>query len=243
MLNQITTMRLPDGSEVAFVDWQDKPLYSTVDLLSGFSDADVDAFTYVPGDTVPSTQNGTAPRTSTERDTNVSTPGGMASTEELLIYAIKPSYVETRTDDGTPTEFTSVSFQEGGQPAPAVTRLGRLFDAITLRLIVSQKAEQEAGLAYFNTGFGVFAGAESNFVAATALQNRGGAGLPTQEAVRSYVIPVHIGGQEKYRVQLANDGGLVVNFGADEATPPVVDDQIVMQVKIYLDGLYKRPVS
>jgi len=242
MLNQITTMRLPDGSEVAFVDWQDKPLFSTVDLLGGFTDADIDAFTYVPGDTVPSTQNGTLPRTSTERDTNASTPGGMASTEEMLVYAIKPYYVETRTADATPTSFQSVNFQQGGQPVPSVSRLAVLFDFMVLRLIVSQKTEQEGGLAYFNTGFGPFAGAGQD-ASATATIPRGGAGLPTQEAVRSYVIPVHIGGQEKYRVQLANDAGATVTFGLDEATPPVADNQLVMQVKIYLDGLYKRPVS
>jgi hypothetical protein len=245
MLNQITTMRLPDGSEVAFVDWQDKPLFSTVDLLSGFNDSDIDAFTYVPGDTVPSTQNGIAPRTASERDTNVSTPGSMASTEELLVYAIKPYYHELRTADGTPTEFTSAAFAQGGQPIPATGRLATLHFWLVLRLIVSQKAEQEAPLGYFNTGFGVFSGAMQDRVAATSLDNRGSAGIPTQEAVRSYVIPTHIGGQEKYRVTLANDAGPAggVDFGVSEATPPVVDDQIVMQVGILLDGLYKRPVT
>jgi len=243
MLNQITTMRLPDGSEVAFVDWQDKNLFSTIDLLSGFTDADIDAFTYVPGDTVPSTSNGITPRTSSERDTNVSTPGSMASTEELLIYAIKPYYNEMRTLDGTPTVFNTASFQQGGQPIPAVGRLAVLFHAMVLRLIVSQKVEQEASLAYFNTGFGLVSGAMQDRVAATSLNNRGSAGLPTQEAVRSYVIPVHIGGQEKYRLQLANDAGLTVDFGLSEATPPVADDQIVMLITFHLDGLYKRPVS
>jgi len=243
MLNQITTMRLPDGSEVAFVDWQDKPLWSTVDLLSGFTDTDIDAFTYVPGDTVPSTQNGTAPRTSSELDTNVSTPGGMASTEEMLVYAIKPYYRELRTALATPTAFNSVSFQQGGQPTPQASRLAILQGALSLKLIVSQKVEQGALLAYFNTGFGVFAGAAADRAVATALYNRGSAGMPTQEAVRSLVIPIHIGGQEKYRVQLANDSGGTVAFGLNEATPPVEDTQIVMSVAIFLDGLYKRPVT
>lgn len=242
MLNQITTMRLPDGSEVAFVDWQDKPLFSTVDLLSGFTDTDVEAFTYVPGDTVPSTQNGTTPRTSSELDTNLSTPGGMASTEEMLVYAIKPYFRESRTADNTPLAFQSASFQEGGQPVPGTGRLAILQSLLTLRLIVSQKVEQGALLAYFNTGFGPFAGANAAGAAA-GLLNRGSAGFPSQEAVRSLVIPIHIGGQEKYRVQLSNDGGNTIAFGLDEATPPVEDAQIVMSVSVFLDGLYKRPVS
>mgnify|MGYP000603175695 CR=1 FL=1 len=37
-VNQIATMRLPNGKEVAFVDWSDKPLFSSADLRSGFTD-------------------------------------------------------------------------------------------------------------------------------------------------------------------------------------------------------------
>lgn len=241
MLNQITTMRMPDGSEVAFVDWQDKPLFSTVDLLSGFTDTDIEAFTYVPGDSVPATQNVTVPRTASERDTNLSTPGSMASTEEMLVYAIKPYYMEVQLDDAS-TDFNTASFKQGGQPNPSTSRLAVLQALLTLRLIVSQKVEQGALLAYFNTGFGPFGGAAQD-VSATATIPRGSAGFPTQEAVRSYVIPVHIGGQEKYRVQLANDGGNTVAFGLDEATPPVELAELGMSIAIHLDGLYKRPVT
>lgn len=247
MLNQITTLRMPDGSEVAFVDWTDKPLWSTIDFLSGWTDTEVDAFTYVAGDQVPSTVNATATRTSTERDTNVSTPASMASTEEMLVYAIKPEILETRTDDNTPTDLTSIFFQEGGQPIPRSNRLAVLDFFLLLRLVVSQKIEQSGPLAYFNTGFGVFSGGTRN-QAATAVADRGTPGMPTQEAVRAFVIPTHIGGQEKYRVTLLNAAGDLVPAGGvpsgqDQATPPVNDDQIVHQIRIVMDGLYKRPLS
>jgi hypothetical protein len=238
----MTTMRLPDGSEVAFVDWQDKPLWSTLDLLTGFSDAELYAFTYVAGDPVPASNNASVRRTSSGRDTNVSTPGSMASTEELLVYAIKPYFLEYVSDAEIPTDMSTVIIGQAGQPTPSTSRLAVLNSALTLRLIVSQKVEQEAPLPYFNTGFGTFSGAQ-NAVGVVGTIPRGSAGMPTQEAVRSYAIPVHIGGQEKYRVGLFNDGGVVVDFGVDETTPPNVADNIVMQVMIHLDGLYKRPVT
>jgi len=242
MINQMTTMRLPDGSEVAFVDWQDKPLWSTIDLLTGFTDAEIDAFTYVAGDRVPSSNNATIRRTSTLRDTNVSTPGSMASTEELLVYAIKPYFLEYATNEGEPGDLSSFAIAETGQPTPSTSRLAVLNGLITLRLIVSQKVEQEAPLGYFNTGFGLLAGAR-NAVGVAGSVPRGSAGMPSQEAVRSYAIPVHIGGQEKYRVGLFNDSGATVDFGVDETDPLTPLSNVVMQVMIHLDGLYKRPVT
>ena len=89
-MNTITTMRLPDGQEVAFVDWSDRPLYSTADILSGATDERIPLFNYIVGDSVTGTQNFTAKRTASDRDTNIATPSAMASTEEMLVYAIKP---------------------------------------------------------------------------------------------------------------------------------------------------------
>ena len=240
-MNQITTMRLPDGAEVAFVDWSDKPLWSSVDLLSGFTDTEVNAFTYVVGDEVPATVNATVRRIASDRDTNVSTPGSMASTEEMLVYAIKPEYNESRTADGNPTELDVLTYQQQGQPIPRSNRLAILQDQLILQLEVSQKIEHSAPLGYYNTGFGVLTSMQSTN--ATALSSRGTAGLPSQEAVRSLGIPVHIGGQEKYRVALVNAAAAAVPSGQNEATPPVNDAQIVHTVRVYLDGLYKRPVS
>jgi hypothetical protein len=242
MINQITTMRLPDGTEVAFVDWQDKPLFSSVDLLANFTDTEVDAFTYVVGDEVPATVNaGGARRLAIENDTSVSTPASMASTEEMLVYAIKPEVLESELQvTGDPT---SGVFAEGGQPTPMTNRLAVLNNFLLLQLIVSQKIEQSATLAYFNTGFSAFSGAAADAAAATAISNRGSFGFPTQEAVRSFVIPIHIGGQEKYRVTLRNARGVAVPSGQNGATPPVSNDDIMHTVRIHLDGLYKRPVS
>lgn len=244
VINQITKVRLPGGITVAFVDWQDKPLYSTIDFLDAFTDTVMEAFTYLAGDEVPATTNVTVPRTSTERDTNIATPASMASTEEMLVYAIKPEVHNFRTEDGTPTSLADLSLDpdQQGLPIPRANGLAIFNFLMLLHLVVSQKVEQGAPFGYFNTGFGPY-GILASGAGAAAVRSYANPGLPSQEAVRAMVLPVHIGGQEKYSVQLRNPTGAPVQFGADEAAEPVNDTQQVYIVRIILDGLYKRPVS
>jgi hypothetical protein len=56
-------------------------------------------------------------------------------------------------------------------------------------------------------------------------------------------VPIHIGGQEKYRLRLENVSGNPVPSGLDEANPAVSDDDILHRIVFHLDGLYKRPVA
>jgi hypothetical protein len=167
----------------------------------------------------------------------------MASTEEMLVYAIKPEITEFRLQ--TPFDATSFSPSQPNQPRPTGKRLAILHTALILTLEVSQKFTHRAGLGYYNTGFGAFA--PSLFAGAVPFAGVPGltaatAGMPSQDAVRALVIPVHIGGQEKYRVRLENFLGMI-GSGLNEANPAVEDTEIIHQARIYLDGLYKRPVS
>ena len=98
-LNQMTTLRLPGGKEVAFVDWIDQPLYSTADLLAGFSDSEIPLFNYGKGDDVSATSNAAGARSATEADTNMDSPSEMYSTEEMLVYAIRPEIAEFNSLD------------------------------------------------------------------------------------------------------------------------------------------------
>lgn len=245
-INQITTMRLPDGSEVAFVDWSDTPLFSTADLISGFTDTEIDLFQYVSGEPVPTTNNAVTRRTSSDRDTNAATSGSMASTEEMLVYAIKPEFEERTL--ATPFDATTGTFATANQPQPTRKRLAILQAALLVTLEVSQKFTHRAGLGYYNSGFGAFAA--SVFAGAVPLaaqvgQSAATPGLPTQDAVRSLVIPVHIGGQEKYRLRLENVTGALVQSGLNESNPATdaTEGTIMHTVRMHLDGLYKRPVS
>lgn len=240
-MNTITMLRLPDGREVGFADWQDTPLFSTIDFLNGFTDQEIDCFTYVPGDQVPVTQNAVASRTATEEDTNLSTPGAMASTEEMLVYSIRPilwwqSLVSPFND---PNTGASTLF-----PQPAITaNIAAAFgEQLNLYLTVSQKYEHSAPLAYYNTGFGPYSGAGKGILGAAGITSVGSAGSPANNAVKAYSIPIHIGGQEKYRVSITNPQGIAQPVTFEVNNPSNVTTLMVM-MRIYLDGLYKRPVS
>ena len=243
--SQITQVRLPDGRNVAIVDWTDKPLFSTIDLLSGYTDQEIECFTYQVSDNVSSSSHITTRRVATERDTNVATPGGMASTEEILIYNIKVEPFELlAAEDGGDVipDATQFDVNAPGLPVPQPQTLAVLNQFTLLRLEISQKIYAEAGVAYFNTGFGPFIAGARNIAGAVAGENLAFAnlGLPSAEAPRSFSIPHHIGGQEKYRVVLANPTGLTVNF-RDSAGE--VADRTALSLRVLLEGLYKRPVS
>jgi hypothetical protein len=241
--SQITQVRLPDGRTVAIVDWTDKPLFSTIDLLSGYTDQEIECFTYQVSDNVSSSSNITTRRVATERDTNVATPGGMASTEEILIYNIKVEPFEFQAA-ATPNTADATLFATDlpGLPVPQPQTLAILNQFSLLRLEISQKIYAEAGVAYFNTGFGPFISGQRNIAAAAAGSPLAFAnlGLPSAEAPRSFSIPHHIGGQEKYRVVLANPTGETVAFNNSNG---VEAPRTALTVRILLEGLYKRPVS
>jgi len=246
-INQITTMRLPSGKQVAFVDWIDQPLYSTCDLLAEFSDNEIPLFNYGQGDEVSGTANATAFRTATETDTNLTSPSEMNSTEEMLIYAIRPEITEFRTDDAAATDLTTILGQTGiqasGAPMPTLARLAVLNFYLRFELEVSEEVLHTAGLGYYNSGMGPYGQGVFAGVANAVAKSAGSSGLPSQEAVRSFAIPISIGGQEKFAARLKADRDTAVPSGVTEADVPTFDAQIVHSIRIYFDGLYKRPVS
>lgn len=252
-LNTITQLKLPSGKEIDLVDWTDKPIFSSIDLQTGFTAQELTLFQYVVGDVVPSFGTAaTISRVATSRDTNVQAPGAMASTEEMLVYAIKPEITFYTTDPVN--DFTTLQYTPPlpggiiGFPLPTAEGLAVLASMLMLDLEISQKTYAHASLGYFNTGFGVFNGRAMD--PSLAFSSVGNLGLPSQEAVRSFVIPHHMGSQEKYRVILYNPGPLnggVVDFGlavvTGEGSGFELSADVAATIKINLDGLYKRPVS
>lgn len=252
-LNQITKIRLPDGREVAFVDWTDRPLFSTIEVLHGAAVQRMDFFQYVVGDNVPAYAPVaiTAQRTANELDTNLATPGSLASTEEFMVYAIKPEVFRRQVADEANPDFAAPAalVNESNEPAATPLMYSILNHRTTLNLEISQKVYASAGFGYFNSGFGPVG--ESSIDATPGRGDPiGNNGLQTQEAVRSYVIPMHIGGQEKFRVFLkyVDDGtgngleiGQEMPQSVEAARTP--DLQRFARIRVYLDGLYKRPTS
>ena len=252
MLNQITQLRLPDGQVVALADWTDKPLFASCDLGDAFTNETIDLFQVSVGRPVPSAAAAAAgnitPRQNTLRDTNISTQGGLSSTEEFLVYAIKPQVQEFAY---TANNFTTRRYVGVGttanMPAPTLGLLSILDSHLLVELEISQKIYSQAGFSWLNTGFGPQGSV--GYGADALVKTFANQGLPSQEAVRTLVIPQHIGGQEKFRLRLRNPSNQAVNFGASQANPPVAETPApnanlrMVTVTVYLDGLYKRPVS
>jgi hypothetical protein len=248
-LNMITTIRLPDGTQVGFADWGDKQLYGTVDLATGFTQQQTSFFGYVKGQPVPAAPPAgmaALPRTATDADTNLEAPGAMASTEERLVYACKPEYFMMTADAPVNSKFdfnTAAPRTATGEPIPNPVALGWLFYRLLLQLKISQKEYIRAGLGYFNPGFGVMAIASTMGAAAAAGRTYANAGLPSQEAVRAFVVPQYMGGQEKFEVNLVNPTTSPVDFGDSENAAVADNPNAVITVRVNVDGLYKRPVA
>lgn len=251
-LNTITTVRLPNGEEINLVDWSDLPIFSSLDLQTGFTAQEMSLFQYVVGDSVPGFGTAAATlRVATERDTNVQAPGTMASTEEMLVYALKPEISFFYTD--TANDFTSMFYGDPappGFPQPTAEGLAVLANLLLVELEITQKRFAYASLGYFNTGFGVFGRSSNIDLDSLYMPSAGNLGWPSQNAVRSFVIPGHIGAQEKYRVNILNpsnflSGAVTFGFLFETGEPNTLenDPDVACTIKINLDGLYKRPVS
>jgi hypothetical protein len=257
MLNQIVQIRMPDGAVVALTDWSDKPLFASCDMGNGYTAEEINLFQVTIGRPVPSVANpalgAITPRTNTANDTNVATQGGLSSTEEFLVYSIRPDVQLYAFDPNDFTTRVSGGTTLGGKnsrafmPAPTLSALAELNAKVLIELEITQKIFSQAGFAYFNPGFGQMAGITTTATGAGVTP--ASQGLPSDEAVRSLVIPSHIGGQEKFKLRIRNAANQPIWIGKTEATPSVVTgasngpDNIMATVRVYLDGLYKRPVS
>lgn len=250
MINQITKMRLPNGKEVAFVDWTDKPLWSTIEVLHGSTAQEMNFFQYTVGDNVPAfAPVALTARTANEMDTNLATPGSMASTEEFLIYAIRPEVFRRRVTSDSAPDFSApvVLLAGGNEPAPTPLMLSILNHRTTLNLEISDKVYASAGFGYFNLGFGPVG--ESAIATATDAPPMGVNGMPTQEAVRAFSIPQHMGGQEKFRIYMQHlDDGTGAGIELGNVMPNETEGTAAVttrfaRIRVYIDGLYKRPTS
>lgn len=232
-INQITKIRLNDGTEVAIVDWSHRTLYSTFDMLSGMTDIEIYCFTYVESDPVSASANITGPRNATLTETNINQPGQMDATEECLVYGMA---CEAYAVDGQASGITNQT--PAGGPLPTMAALAHVSRRVIMELEVSQKA-------FLQAGFGWFAAGQGPFVAAggpgSATETRAINGTPGHMSRHNVQIPVHIGGTEKFKVIGHNAGGAALDFDADSGSADTAHDYWI--VRVNLDVLHKRPTG
>lgn len=244
--NQIVEVKLADGRVIAFVDWTDRPQYSTCEILNGTTTQEMSLFQYVAGDPVPAFAPVaiTSQRIASENDTNMAVPGAMASTEALMVYAIRPEVFRRHVSVAATPDFSAPAALAAGEPAATPLMLSVLGLRLVMTLEISQKRYAMAGFGYYNFGAGMMAPSAEGTIA-----NYGFQGLPAQSAVRTNVVPQHIGGEEKFRLVLmySDDGtgnGIEVGqLGLEGGEEGGEDDTRFARIRVYLDGLYKRPTS
>lgn len=238
-LNQLTKVRLADGREVAIVDWTWRPLYSTIDTLTGWTDAELRTFTYSVGDPITVSANMTVRETATLMHTNIKTPAEMDSQEEMLVYAIQIE-MYCMAEDTAASEIQSDLTSGGVQisPTPAYPHLiSVLHQQCIGELEVSQKEYQQGSIGRFAAGFGVFGAIATGSDIAIGEYNNG---LPSNEALDMFPVPVHIGSTEKYAFLVYNPTGRAVTYRNSVGTEIA---NCVMRLRINLHGLHKRPAG
>jgi hypothetical protein len=238
-LNQLTKIRLADGREVLIVDWTWRPLYSTVDTLTGWTDMELRAFTYSVGDPITVSANMTVRETATLMHTNIKTPAEMDSQEEMLVYAIQIEMYAMAED--TAASEIQADLSIGGvlaAPTPLFPNfISILHQQCIGELEISQKEYQQGSLGRFPAGFGIFGNLSTGSdITVGQFTNSS----PSYEALDMFPVPVHIGSTEKYAFIVHNPMGRAVTYrdgaGAEVATA-------VMRLRINLHGLHKRPAG
>jgi len=232
-INSITKVRMADGSEVVIADWSDMPLYSTVDMASGFTDQVLRAFSYSDGDNVVATNNIATPRVATRLDTNIANAAEMDATEEMLVYAISIESFQYPAIEPGFSQGSPIGTGLFGLPFLNAGVLAILQSRIIVSLEVSLKDFAMGGYGFFPAGFGpnIASGGPTVSIASN--------GLPSFSSVYTQEIPVHIGGTEKYSLNFENPTGAQVVF-------PDIDGEAAdtyVTSRAYLRGLRKRPTA
>lgn len=239
----IVQIQLPNGQMMTLGDWSDVPRYSSGDFLSGFTDTSVELFQYASGDPVVSTDNVTTPREATNVDTNIERQGGVASSEEVLVYAIKIEVFQLLTnneDAGDANLWTDAN--EVGGAMPGVSALTTLHRRLVVTLKISQKPYAQAGFGYFCQGFGPHVGSTiAGALAGGVVRSFANNGSPGAYAVRPFAVPAHIAGTETFSLAFDNPTGEPVDFFNDNGS--VASPLFGIRVRPYIDGLYRRPVG
>lgn len=234
-INQITKIQLANGTEVAFTDWTDRFIYSTGDLLSGFTDQRISLFSYSTGETVAHSKNiTTGTRTATINDTNLSNAAEMDATEEALVYSLQTEVYQMV--GGATTGITS-QISRPGMPMPNAGTLALLSARLIMAMRVSQKYFPVASIGAFVAGFGPVV---ASTLTQQTLATNGQAGHDHRFDMS---VPIHIGGTEKFSVDLLNEmtqPSGAISFPDDNG---VADTTSWVQVRCNMRALHKRPMG
>lgn len=226
----IKSVHLPDGSTVEIDEWLHWPIYSTCEFDQAAA-VNMRLFTYVVGQNVP--QQGAVvggARASNESDTNQVARTRMNHDEAFVVFAIMPEYFAL--DDAVLAASAANTAAE--EPAISGLNLARLQRDLLLELFVGadiNKPMARAPIGWWGTSVGAPAYPSGDALVAGVRFNYGTQGRPAVGNQRRGQLPILIGSDRVMYARVSSPVGAITGLDQD------------IRLRVYLDGLKRRPVA
>lgn len=244
----IKNIMLPDGTKVAIDEWLHYPIFSTCEGQGAISAApplnlgngaaiDLKLFSYVVGSQIPQAGAVTGGRrNATEADTNQVAKTRMNHDEAFIAFSM--TYECWAIEDGPNTLIPGLPNNvQGANPALIGTNLRRLQRDCMLDLYVGagiSKPQARAPLSYYGQGIGSPAWGSGDAISTpptTTNFSYGTGGPVSPRNQRLWQLPIYIHSDRVMYVKLYTPIGQIVGLNQD------------WRMRVYMDGLKKRPVA
>jgi hypothetical protein len=240
----IKNVRLPaqaGGGNFNLEEWLHWPLFSAIEAQAGVA-VDLRAFSYVVGQNVP--QAGaisTGARSATESDTNQVARSRINHDEAFVAFSMTFEHWALEGTTNSDSVYNVPPLDDAAvAPILRGTNLHILQQQLMMELFVGaniSKPMASAPFEYYGQGIGAPAWGSGDALTianggATALNlNYGTGGAISPENQRRWHLPVQIDPDRVMYVRLRSPGGALTGIDQD------------WRLKVYLDGLKRRPVA
>lgn len=236
-MTQLYQIRLPNGCMVAPGDYTAaEPLYSTIEVAPGAFTI-LSAFSYGRGGDVPGS---VGPRASNYADTNLEGEGNrLPENEEIFIYSLAIEVFMLGVED------TNEAIPPAQAPDMSLLNMLRLQRDLFVETRIGTDAKRytHAPMSWFPGGTGAYQWNAGALTPAGTGYMAGSNGMPNTYDARQLASPLHIDGGETFGVDVKPGPGQVVGLNLDQ-TPPVAGTvQGRARLRIFLEGLRRRPMA
>jgi hypothetical protein len=223
----IKTIKLPGGETVEIDEWLHYPIFSVIEWAAAQA-VDLRAFGYVVGQRVP--QQGIAARNATESDTNQVTRARMNHDESFVAFSTTYEVfgLSAQTAFGSPPIFAGIV------PFLMATNLKRLQRDLICELYIGagiRKPQFRSPFSWIGQGVGSPAWGTGDAVAANVRPSYGTGGEVTPRNQRRWNLPIFIESDRMMSYRVFSPVGAITGLSQH------------VRLRIYLDGLKRRPVA
>jgi len=237
----IDTFKMPDGSVFRIEEWLHWPLFSTIEGAAG-AQVDLYAFSYVVGGQVPQAgQISTGRRMATQADTNQVVKSKLNHDEAAIVFSVTYELFAIEGSNNQDSVYTNPpNDDEAVAPIFSGTNHALMKQQALLELMVGSNISKpmfQSPLAYVGQGVGAYATGSGDALTianggATSLNLNYGTGgeLGPKKNQRLLNMPILISSDRTIKVRFRTPAGALL-----------VDQD--WRMRIYLDGLKRRPVA